>query len=264
VLAGVQDWLADEGVTWEIGLMATNITFAPKGTLSSFDTVNCDAWVIENIASIDDFIALYDEKSQACPGHHLFASFDWYDQACYTSGHAMGKYDLDPPDDIELPDAKYTATHNRFMALTGKLGFDDLAGRLVWSQDDEESPSLLDINANPGQCLDAKIVMQIVPVNLPEDGISTFPNGYFCDDLTPFESHALGAHFRQAHGLKLIAMGASYMCFLRDEILSMDAAALVVADIMTLHEPTDELDLVGQLATILTGKRYLILSYADH
>jgi hypothetical protein len=244
--------------------MATKLTFAPKGTLSAFASANCDAWVIENVSSFDDFLELYDEKSAAFPDHRLFSSFDWYDQACYTSGHAMGKYDLDPPDDIDLPDAKYTATHERFMALTGKLGFNDLAGRLLWSDGDEESPSLLDINANPSQCLDDKIVMQIVPVALPEDGLSSFPNGYFTDDLTPFENHALGAHFRQEHGLKLIAIGASYMCFVRDEILSLGAARLVVADIMTLHEPTDEPELARQLTAILTGKRYLILSYADH
>jgi hypothetical protein len=244
-------------------MMATKVSFAPKGTLSEFDTPNCDAWVIENVDSFESFVSLYDQKSAASPDHHLFASFDSYDQACYTSGHAMGKYDLDRFDDSDLPEVKYKATHDRFMGLTGKVGFGDLAGRLSWSEGDEESPSLLDINANPSQCLDARIIMQIVPVAVAEDALSAFPNGYFTDDLTPFENHALGAHFRQQHGLKLIAIGASFLCFLRDEIFTSHEASLVVADIMALHEPSDKPDLAGQLAAILTAKRHLILSYAD-
>jgi hypothetical protein len=245
--------------------MATSVTFAPAGTLQAFDTPLCDAWVVRDVPTFDGFIAIYDEKATAAPaGHHVFSSFDWYDQACYTSGHARGKYELDPDDDIEGPEAKFAASHKLFMAQTGDTDFEGLAQRLLWPDGDEESPSLEDLNTNPDQCLDAYMVMQIVPVAVAEDALSAFPNGYFSDDLTPFEVHALAAHFRTHYGFRLIAIGAACLCLLRDVALTSVEAMAVASDVFALHEPPQDGQTADGLAAILTAKRHLILSYVDH
>jgi hypothetical protein len=242
------------------------VTFAKAGTLTAFTTPLCDAWVIEGCDSFADFLAIYDQKSAANPDHHIFASLDDYSQACYTSGHAMGKYDLDPTDGdggAELSSAeKFATTYTKFIAQTGKVAFADLAGRLMGNAGDDE-PSLVDLNTNPDQCLDREIVMQIVPVTLPEDALAAFPNGYFSDDLTPFDNHALAAHLRNRYGYKLIAIGAAYVCFLRDEVVDEADAKAVATDIVALYSDVDEVTAVSGLAAVLSGKRYLITNYAD-
>jgi hypothetical protein len=241
------------------------VTFAPKGTLKAFDTPICDAWVIRDVITFDQFIAIYDEKAaKAVAGFHLFSSFDWYDQACYTSGHARSKYDLDPIEEIADLDDQFAATHQLFMAETGTKSFSGLAKRLSWAQGDGENPSFENLNTPPSQCMDVYMVMQIVPVAAPEDALSAFPNGYFADDLTPFEVHAIAAHFRAQHGYRLIAIGASYMCFLRDVGLVQHEALAVATDIMALHKAPTNGQSVTSVATTLTGKRHLILSYVNH
>lgn len=243
------------------------VTFAAAGTLHAFDTPNCDAWVIENCTSFDDFIAIYDEKSATCPDHHILSSFDDYNQACYTSGHAMQKYDLDPPCDENIKALssreKYDATFAKFMGQTGTISFANLRGRLRdFKTNDEEQLSLLEVTTNPDFCLDAQIVMQIVPVSMPEDALSVFPNGYFQSDLTPFENHALAAHLREHHNLKLIAIGASYLCFLRDAVLTEADAISLARDIAALGDGTDATFSLQTLAAAIVGKRHLILPYA--
>jgi hypothetical protein len=261
LLAGVQDRLADES----LGEMATRITFAPAGTLRAFDVPSCDAWVVRDVATFGDFIAIYDGKAAAAPAsHHVFSSFDFYDQACYSSGHARGKYELDPDDSIKGTEAKFAASHELFMAQAGHVHFEGLAQRLLWRDDDEESPRLEDLNFYPEHCLDAYMVMQIVPVANAEDALSAFPNGYFSDDLTPFEIHALAGHFRAQYGYRLIAIGAACLCFLRDAALTSIEAMAVARDIFVLHEPPQDGQTAAGLAAILTGKRYFILVYVGH
>lgn len=245
--------------------MASEVTFAPKGSLKAFDTPDCDAWVVRDVASFEDFIAIYYEKAAAVPqGHHLFSSFDWYGQACYTSGHARSKYDLDPDFEIEESDARFAASHQLFMAKTGKIDFADLTQRLLSPDGDEESRSLEDLNTKPDKWLDAYIVMQIVPVAVAEDALSVFPNGYFVDDLTPFEVHALAAHFRVQHAYRLIAIGASYVCFLRDVALTEHEARAVARDIKTLFKSPAGDQTGEKLIAVLIGKRHLILRYVNN
>jgi hypothetical protein len=254
---------------------AFTVTFAPVGTWQAFDVPNCDAWVVRGIMSFDDFIAFYDRTAAANPNYQVLSTFDDYIQACYTSGHAMGKYDLDPPDDVEAepqPSRKrFDIIHAKFMALTGKATFSQLAGRLTWGPRQENVPSELqetslnhlELNARPEACLDETLVLQIVPVGVPEDALSAFPSGYFVVDLTPFENHALAAHLRHEHGYKLVAIGASYMCFLRDQAADARTANAVATDVATLFRGTNQQQVEADLENVLLGKRHLILCYVD-
>jgi hypothetical protein len=245
---------------------AFTVTFAPAGTLQAFDTPNCDAWVIEGAISFDHFIAIYDEKAAAHAGHHILSSFDDYGQACYTSGHAMQKNDLDPPyveGGTELSSTeKFAAIYAKFMAKTGSVTFADLAGRLSCS-DNHDHISVADLNSDPDQCLDARIVMQIVPVTVPEDSLAAFPNGYFVDDLQLFENYVLAKHMRLHHACKLIAIGASHLCFLRSEPFDVDSAIAAAIEITTLYQTSDPANYSSELALSMLGTRYLILTYAD-
>jgi hypothetical protein len=243
------------------------ITFAPAGTLKAFDTPNCDAWVIEGGTTFADFIAVYDEKSAAHPKHHILSSFDDYGQACYTSGHAMQKYDLDPPYEEEaepLSSAEqFAIIQAKFQAHLGKVTFADLAGSLTWCDDDDDDQlSLLTLNTQPDLCLDTETVMQIVPVSAPEDAFAAFPNGYFTSDLTPFENHTLAAHLRTHHGYKVIAIGAAYLCFLRDEAAVGSSVARLCEDLVKLYKQVPPASLAAFAASLI-GKRYLVLTYSD-
>jgi hypothetical protein len=242
--------------------MGSSVTFAPKGTVSAFTAPQVDAWIVRDVACFNDFLAIYDEKSAAALDHHVLSSLDNYDQADYTSGHAMGKYDLDPENEGASPDVKFADTYRRFMQHVGTASFEALAGRLTW-QDKDEAANLIALNTDPNQCLDALIVMQIVPVKLPEDALSAFPNGYFTDDLTPFENYALAAYLRTTYDYKLIAIGASYLCFLRANVLDGADLDALSTDIGRLYADGDGALSVKDLAQALMGKRYLILSYVN-
>jgi hypothetical protein len=245
------------------------VTFAPKDTLHAFDTPNCDAWVIENAPDFDAFVAVYEEKSAlAGPDFCLFSSFDDYDQACYTSGHAMEKYQLDPlyEDDPPEPscDAKFQAIFKKFKSLTEQSNFCDLAGKLIGYNDLKAIAFLTKINKDPSLCFDTEMVMQIVPVGNPEDAMAAFPNGYFTDDLTPFENHTLAKHLREKHGYSLIAIGAQYMCFYRREPATKIIATETVTSVATLFEAKVGEQLAEKLGAALIGQQHLILPFGPY
>jgi hypothetical protein len=249
--------------------MSMKVTFGPKGTLHAFDLPNCDAWVIENAPDFDEFLRVYEEKSALAGADFcLFSSFDDYDQACYTSGHAMGKYDLDPPYDDEQPelscDEMFQFTLKAFRAQTLETKLQDLKGKLESYQGEAGFEFLKKINTNPTICIDKKMVMQIVPVQKAEDALAAFPNGYFTDDLTPFENHALAKHLREKHDYKLIAIGAQFMCYYRREPATKIVATDTLRSILPLFNSMVDAWPADQVVDTLLGKQHLVLPYVPY
>ena len=65
----------------------------------------------------------------------------------------------------------------------------------------------------------SSIILKIVPVEKPYEGICGFPNGYFESDLNPFENYALAKHLFDKYNFELFGIGASFLGFFRNEML---------------------------------------------
>jgi hypothetical protein len=242
------------------------VSFAQKGTLKAFTTPNCDAWVIEDATDFNAFLKFFEEQSaQVGTDFCLLSSFDNYEQACYTSGHAMNAYELDPPYEDEEPDLtcdeKFDVTLEAFLSQTQEIVFDELSGKLEGYNCARGTGFLAAINSDPSRCLDRKMVMQIVPVQKAEDSLAAFPNGYFTDDLSPFDIHALAKRLRDMHDYKLIAIGAQFMCYYRQDAATEVGATQLLRDIASLFDGVVGEWLASTLVQTLRGKHHLILPY---
>jgi hypothetical protein len=207
------------------------------------------------------------------PQARLLASLDNLGQAGYTAFHAIDTHGLDDTEGHDLsalPPAcfekgahlGYLSTPEEFPIRLANMraGLADAAQRverLSWT-DPNQNVTIDQVNFDPDAVVHGPGIVQAVPVHSSADLIAAFPNGYFTDDLTPYDIHALAASL-DAIGYELIALGASYLAFWgpaeRDPATMAQRSAIVAG----LYEGAD----IDALNESLAGARHLILRYTQ-
>lgn len=223
----------------------------------------CDARIARGLTRFADLMALQAELQRERPDLCVLATLDDLGQAQYTSMHAVHTHDLDAePGD---------GGTDRFSILLANLRrlkkADDLQRayrRIDWDDVDDESRSILALNRDPDSALllgnEPGIVLLFVPVDTAADAIAAFPNGYFSQDLSPMQNHALAARLEATHGMALSGIGASFLAFRRAVPLDASGAEALAGEIADFYEGTPPDD-AAALAGALTGRDWLLLRY---
>ncbi len=199
------------------------------------------------------------------PDALILASLDDLQQARYTSGHCVDMYRLDElkghdlsymssdrfedgsfADYLRLPEdfpIRLANFHRELAADTPK------PERRGWR-------CVSDVNEDPDAVTDDFGIIQAVPAARAADMIAALPNGYFGDDMSPFDIHRLAVELEEL-GYQLIAMGASYLAFWSEAVLSDAQIAQRGVLVAALYDDPD----IDALNAVLAGERHLILRY---
>lgn len=229
--------------------------------------VTCPSLLVEQVESFDQLLALVDELGAKHPDERVLMSLDDLHQAGYTSMHATMTHGLDRDEGHDLSGvdpaaSKFFVLEANFRKRCGAASFDDACARgLVL--DDEQMSTLERINEDPALILDDEVVVRRVPVRESSMVISALPNGYFVDDLDPFENYALAEHLRLHYGYRLFGMGASCIAFRREQPLDAAMAARLGDDLARLYHCTEEPERAARFARIAQRHGTLLLKYAE-
>lgn len=229
--------------------------------------VTCPSLLVEQIGSFDELLVLIDELGAMHPDERVLISLDQLHQAGYTSMHATNTHGLDDREGYDLSGvdpaaSEFFVLEANFRKLCGAASFDDACARGL-TMNDQEMSILERINDDPALILDAEVVVRRVPVRESSMVISALPNGYFTDDLDPFENYALAEHLRLHYGYRLFGMGASSIAFRREQPLDAEMAARLGDDLARLYHCTEEPEKAARFAHVAHRHGCLFLKYAD-
>lgn len=249
----------------------------------TFGALLCDGVTAHNLSSFADLLALHARLQQEQPNCRVLASLDELGQACYTSGHGTGAYELD---DVEGHDLSglgeevfedgehlgYLSTPAEFpirlanlLKLSDAVDIEDVAGVLDWETTGDAN-DLVTINRDPETALriskEKEILFQFVPVTAAADAIAAFPNGYFRSDLNPMQNHALASHLEAEYGLALFGIGSRFLGFCRKEALGNDTARALATALAVFYDGTPPAA-IEALARLITGRDWLLLRYTE-
>lgn len=217
----------------------------------------CETYDVVGVRSLPSLLDLITSNSDA--KHRAFVTLDDLGQASYTSMHATMRWELDPveADEYELEGPALfpgrLANFRRRLAETAGV-LPDRTLRL----DGVEAQELAEANASLVSVLDREVHLSRVPVTSAADVLAAFPNGYFDDDFSPVENHAIATLLEREAGFELFGIGASYLAFRRIRTTSTSALEGVLAKLTALYEP----DLTDILRPALTWGSVLVLRYA--
>ena len=238
-----------------------------------------DSFLIENINSYEELMKVYETYKQNNPDKTVILTLDDLGQAEYTSGHACDwnslldteGYDLSGLDKacydednehlghLSTP-SEYFIIRENFLKQTKGIDFKTVCERNLTISEDEVL-NLEDIHQSPLEHLDKQIILKILPVEKPYEGLTGFPNGYFDCDLSPFENYALSKHLFEKHNFELFGIGASFLGFIKNEKLEENNVKELITDLAKLYHTTEsEFEKLGE---IIKEKNHLFLRYTE-
>ncbi|WP_282133220.1 hypothetical protein [Cellulophaga baltica] len=238
-----------------------------------------DSFLIENLNSFDEFIEIYEKYKHNNSDKIIILTLDDLGQAEYTSGHSIHSNDIDETEGYDLSGLDkacfednehlgYLSTPSEFFIRIGNFlkQTKDIDFKSVCERDltiDEDEISILEkINLSPFEYLDEQIILKIVPVKKPYEGISGFPNGYFESDLNPFENYALSKHLFEKYNFELFGIGASFLGFIRNEKLGENKVKELIIDLSKLYKTTESA--FDRFSEIIKDKNYLFIKYIEY
>ena len=243
------------------------------------DEILFDSFVIENLNSFDEFIEIYEKYKYNNPDKTIVLTLDDLSQAEYTSGHSIHSNDIDETEGYDLSGldkacfednehlgylttpSEFFIRKENFLKQTKDIDFKSVCERELTIDEDEMS-ILERINQSTFEYLDEQIVLKIVPVKKPYEGILGFPNGYFESDLNPFENYALSKHLFERYNFELFGIGASFLGFIRNEKLEENKVKELIADLSKLYNTTESA--FDKFEEIIKNKNYLFLKYIEY
>lgn len=239
----------------------------------------CDEYRVSAIASLEDWIAAYQQIGAAHPGCRALLSLDDLGQARYTSMHARQSIGLDevseedlaglPPECFEDGEyASFMSTKAEFAicarnlsALAAGVTFQDACAHGL-TLDAQGLQEWLGYQQQPLSLFDQPLSALVVPVAHGHEALAGFPNGYFSSDLGPLHNVAVARHLAQAHGYELVGVGAAYLGFLRATAADLQSARAVAADFCALYNSADAA-LIEVVSQAIVGRVHLWLRYVE-
>ena len=230
-------------------------------------------WWLSDWAAVDDILKFRDRQCQAQPGRRVLCVLDDQAQAHYTSGHAIGKHNLDLPYEAQLtaeelerfesdailtPERWANTVTTRLMKLASEASLDATAGRLI--PINSADVGLLDIYRHPDRAFTTPLKCYAIHADNPSLSIAALPNGYFTDDLTPVENYLLAEQMRTRFGYEILGLGSFLAAFVRPEPLSEAGVSKVISSVRDMYMGmTDEL--AAEWAATAANRRWFLLSY---
>ncbi|WP_166382373.1 hypothetical protein [Polaribacter sp. 11A2H] len=238
-----------------------------------------DSFLIEDIKSYEELIDVYKTYKQNNPDKTIILTLDDLGQAEYTSGHACDwnslldteGYDLSGLDKacydednehlghLSTP-SEYFIIRENFLKQTKGIDFKKVCERNINNSEDDVL-DLENMNESPLAFLDKQVILKILPVEKPYEGLTGFPNGYFSADLSPFENYALSKHLFEKYNFELFGIGASFLGFIKNEKLAENKVKELIADLAKLYNTTESE--FEKLAKIIKDKNHLFLRYTE-
>lgn len=238
-----------------------------------------DSFLIEDIKSYEELMGVYQTYKQNHPDKTVILTLDSLDQAEYTSGHACAYnslldtegYDLTGLDKacydednehlghLSTP-SEYFIIRENFLKKTKGIDFKTVCEKGIDNSEDDVL-DLENMNESPLAFLDQQVILKILPVEKPYEGLTGFPNGYFSADFSPFENYALSKHLFEKYNFELFGIGASFLGFIRNEPLKDNELKALLADLAKLYNTTESE--FQKLADIIKNKNHLFLRYTE-
>lgn len=243
----------------------------------------CEGYKLTGSFTLQEIADFIRSQSSHHPGHILFATLDDVRQAAYTCGHSTDKNRLDdieghdlsalPPSVFEEFDGErehqgyltlteeFPIRHKNFMRKASEEHASNLKGCLEWF--DGEYGATVMTNADlPTIAREDTSFVQIVPVKTAPEALASFPNGYFSEDLSPFQNYALCKTIEDRFGFSVFGVGATYLGFMRETVLDSATSAELAACLSGLIRDYDGAAcLTRSLAKKLEGEREFYVAY---
>lgn len=252
---------------------------------SAFVQLLCEGYQLEGNFTLNDICQHIRELRSKHPSNILLATLDDYEQSAYTCGHSIDSHDLDSiisHDLSKLPATvfeeyqgkvehighltltdEFPIRYNNFMKEAEQIDIANIRNSLEWDMIGD-SKSIMTSDHVEFLPLENNSFIQIVPVKQSPEAIAAYPNGYFEDDLNPFQNYILSKQILDRFGFDLFGIGATYLGFMRDKMISKNEASqigLFLEDIYFGYEGNKPLHNI--IANQLEGKREFYIAYAQ-
>lgn len=238
-----------------------------------------DSFIIENLNSFNELLEVYHNYKRNNSEKTIILTLDDLGQAEYTSSHSIMSNDLDETEGYDLSGidkacfedgehigylstpSEFFIRKQNFLKQTEDIDFVSVCERELTIDEDEIS-ILEKINQSPFEYLDQQLILKIVPVEKPYEGICGFPNGYFSSDLNPFENYALAKHLFEEYNFELFGIGASLLGFIRNENLEENKLKELILDLSKLYNTSETV--FEKFVEIIKNNKYLFLKYIEY
>ena len=241
-------------------------------------SILCDAHLLKGKFSLNEIADFVRKNRDAYPNAQLFASLDHPAQAAYTSFHSTQKHELDSldgHDQASLPNNAFEQfedermfigyfpfRHANFMKGQVNHASQSMKNQLGWVGLDQYYATVRTRATITDLDRDEQSLVQVVPVQHPAEALAAFPNGYFTDDLDPFENYVLARELYDHFELSLFGVGATYLGFMADAPLD-DASAVRVAEFLAqcIEGYIDKPPLGELLRDLIKGQTEVYIAY---
>jgi len=238
-----------------------------------------ESFIIENLNSFDELLKVYHNYKRNNSENTIIFTLDDLGQAEYTSSHSIMSNDLDRTEGYDLSridkacfedgehigylstPSEFFIRKQNFLKQIKDIDFESVCEKELTIDEDEIS-ILEKINQSPFEYLDQQLILKIVPVEKPYEGICGFPNGYFSSDLNPFENYALAKHLFEKYNFELFGIGASLLGFISNENLEENKLKELILDLSKLYN-TSEIAF-EKFVEIIKNNNYLFLKYIEY
>ncbi len=230
---------------------------------------------------VSSLFALIDRIEQAPPEHKVLVTLDDIWQASYTSFHASESYNIDfgswlNEDSVDpawldgnfliddLPfEAYFKVRSLGFANGLQKTKFEDIFGHYLQISK-TRIEDLFSANRNLVSLMAPETILMKVPVKHHYESIYAFPNGYFSDDLNPFEVFLYAKHMEEHFGYQLFGIGAQYLGFRKSRTLSDQELndLMAILDRLYVDEGKDY-GFSAFMRAQIASSEYIILPYAE-
>jgi len=242
---------------------------------------------VDNIQSEAEMIETYLRLNSNSQSSRFIYTLDDLGQACYTSMHSIDEFGLDVSDGYDLAglEASCFDEKTNTFCLKDEDGYDKCyltnldeffirEGNFtkgiakVSMKDIKKKNIILDrdnfkfYNQDITNILDEEVYLLEVPVKNFYKAIIAFPNGYFNDDLTPFENYFLSQMLEEKFGYTLFGIGASTLAFYRTEPINEVLIQKLAKKLSKIYR-ADEGSYYSVFEDILNTRKLLVLKYVD-
>ena len=245
----------------------------------SFTETLFESYLIEGSTSFNELLNVYHKYKKENPDKTIIVTLDDLEQTEYTSTHSTMFNDLDETDGYDLSGLDRACFENNehigylstpseffirkenFLKKIENVDFLSACEKGLTIEEDEVS-ILEKINLSPFDYLDKRIILKIVPVEKPYQGILGFPNGYFASDLNPFENYALAKHLFEKYDYELFGIGASLLGFIRNDSLAKEQVKELISDLSELYSCNETV--LSKLQEPIQNSKQLFLKYIEY
>jgi hypothetical protein len=242
---------------------------------------------VHNIHSESEMIETYLRLNNKSESSRFIYTLDDFGQACYTSMHSIDNFDLDKSDGYNLAGLEATSfdKNENKLCLKDEDGYDKYyltnldeffirKGNFakgvaeVSMKDIIKKNIILNIdnfkfgNKDISKILDEEIYLLEVPVKNSYEAIMAFPNGYFNDDLSPYENYFLCQMLEEKFGYALFGIGASSLAFYRTKPLDKVLNKKLANKLSKIYR-ADEGSYCSVFEDVLNSQELLVLKYSD-